>query len=242
MASSVTHLEACRRYREKNRKKVRESSKKYYDANKDKVSAYAKEYYENNKEYVNTRNKKYEEGRKEIRKEQKKIYYQENKDKINARNKKYQEEHEEHLKEKAKEYKSNHPEVVAKAFEKYNKTQKSKDRYKRYAKAHPERVRAKVNKRRAAKLNQLPLWADLEKIKKIYENCPKDMVVDHIIPLQGKNVSGLHIETNLQYLTPEENSKKLNKFSSEEHNKIFGKAYIRKINRVLKRNNAKGDD
>lgn len=57
-----------------------------------------------------------------------------------------------------------------------------------------------------------PKWADLEAIKLFYLVCPKGMTVDHIIPLKGKNVSGLHVLENLQYLTARENSKKHNKF------------------------------
>lgn len=57
-----------------------------------------------------------------------------------------------------------------------------------------------------------PSWANLTKIKEIYDNCPAGYQVDHIIPLQGKLVSGLHIETNLQYLTREENNRKSNKY------------------------------
>ena len=64
----------------------------------------------------------------------------------------------------------------------------------------------------AAKLNRTPPWADLDSISFIYENCPPGMHVDHIIPLQGKLVSGLHVPENLQYLTPEENRQKGNRY------------------------------
>ena len=70
----------------------------------------------------------------------------------------------------------------------------------------------KSNKRRALRLKATPKFANLNKIKEIYKNCPKGYEVDHIIPLQGKNISGLHIETNLQYLPMKENRIKGNKF------------------------------
>lgn len=42
----------------------------------------------------------------------------------------------------------------------------------------------------------------------IKKNCPNGMTIDHIIPLQGKNVCGLNVPWNLQYLTRLENCKK----------------------------------
>ena len=57
-----------------------------------------------------------------------------------------------------------------------------------------------------------PVWANLFEIKKLYAKCPEGYEVDHIIPLRGINVSGLHVETNLQYLSVIDNRKKSNNF------------------------------
>jgi len=70
-------------------------------------------------------------------------------------------------------------------------------------------------KYRAAKLLRIPKYADLEAINLFYKNCPIGYHVDHVIPLQGKNVSGLHILSNLQYLPAIENIAKSNKFLVE---------------------------
>lgn len=70
----------------------------------------------------------------------------------------------------------------------------------------------KSSARRKLLIQATPAWADLLKIKEIYNNCPKECHVDHIIPLQGKNICGLHVENNLQYLTAEENRRKSNKY------------------------------
>ena len=60
---------------------------------------------------------------------------------------------------------------------------------------------------------KMPKWADKNKINKFYSNRPTGYEVDHIIPLNGKTVSGLHVENNLQYLKKEDNRLKSNTFN-----------------------------
>lgn len=69
---------------------------------------------------------------------------------------------------------------------------------------------AKVAEYRAKKKQRTPAWADLTAIESFYNACPPGFEVDHIIPLNGKNVSGLHVLNNLQYLTRIENASKGN--------------------------------
>lgn len=75
-------------------------------------------------------------------------------------------------------------------------------------------------KRRCAKLNRTPKWLsefDLFFIEEMYhlatlrsQTLKTPFEVDHIIPLQGKTVSGLHVPTNLQIISRYENRSKKN--------------------------------
>lgn len=81
-----------------------------------------------------------------------------------------------------------------------------------WAEKNQGRRNAVEAKRRFVKERATPKWADLDAIREFYVNCPVGYEVDHIIPLKGKYVTGLHVLENLQYLTREENRKKSNKF------------------------------
>jgi len=81
-----------------------------------------------------------------------------------------------------------------------------------------QEYKEKLNKksRQGYKRERTPVWSDLKKIKDIKSKCPSGYHVDHIIPLMGSNVSGLHVPENLQYLTPRANLSKGNKFNPME--------------------------
>lgn len=89
---------------------------------------------------------------------------------------------------------------------------KKREQWRNWSKKNRDKQKIKHQFEKAEKLKRLPSWADRNAIAEFYRNCPEGHHVDHIIPLRGKNVSGLHILENLQYLPAKENMSKGNKF------------------------------
>lgn len=76
--------------------------------------------------------------------------------------------------------------------------------------------RALTNAYRQRCRNATPFWVDKVLLKQVYANCPHGYEVDHVVPLKGENVCGLHIPSNLQYLVKSENRSKTNKFNANQ--------------------------
>lgn len=90
------------------------------------------------------------------------------------------------------------------------------DHSKKYIKNNRHKYNAYLAKYRASKLSATPPWLtkqQLAEIQLFYKQARDiNMEVDHIVPLQGVNVCGLHVPWNLQLLTREQNASKSNNF------------------------------
>lgn len=138
-----------------------------------------------------------------------------------------------------KRYAAKHPERVRKHLKAWRSkraehcTMYNAEAYRKnssYYKAYVEKYRKlnlKKNRdyarlRYQRKMRVIPLWANRKLMKLMYD-VAREMsrsegipyTVDHIIPLAGRNVSGLHVETNMQIVPASFNNKKKNKTPGE---------------------------
>lgn len=60
--------------------------------------------------------------------------------------------------------------------------------------------------------HSMPRWADQTLIEKMYKHCPSGYEVDHVVPIAGIGVCGLHVHYNLQHLTKKQNTEKGNSY------------------------------
>jgi len=88
----------------------------------------------------------------------------------------------------------------------------------RKAAESPEYFRKKQSKRRAALHNAIISESYLDEIKDVYDEARRlelqdgiQRHVDHIVPLRGRNVCGLHVPWNLQIIPASENQRKSNR-------------------------------
>ena len=186
---------------------IKEYKRKWYLRNKENISLRGKERRIKFKEEINTKQRLKWATDKEYRNKKRistQKYYREN----------YQSK-------KWNKWSIENPVLAAKSKEKYriNNREKCQEINRQYRLKNKGIFANKEAKRRVNKLDATSPWADLNKIKEIYimaqrlrKNMPKqNFHVDHIIPLKGKNVCGLHVENNLRIIDGLSNMKKGNK-------------------------------
>ncbi len=122
--------------------------------------------------------------------------------------------------EKVKNNSSTRQEYMS-AYAKEQK-QKIKQIASKWQKNNKGKINANTAVRHAAKMLRMPAWLTKEEKQRIrcyyqlsaMRTRESDIVwnVDHIVPLQGENVSGLHVPWNLQVIPASDNFRKNNKF------------------------------
>jgi len=181
----VLRCKACKLLRDAARKAT------YRAENNDEWQVKRKEYYENNKESIMERIKGWCSENKEKVKEYRKTTARNCSERIKVNSKKYYQQNQEKMRESNRLWnKNNRP-----------------------------RRKAIAAKYRAASLQASVPWANQEAIASVYKECLEVSRitgilhhVDHIVPLQGKLVCGLHNEFNLGIIPAKENLTKSNKF------------------------------
>lgn len=124
-------------------------------------------------------------------------------------------------------WKVKNPEWGSLYHQRTKNTARHRARNKRSCKRNYEKKKAMymaaVVARRALKISAMPSWADRKAINKIYrerERISKETGVihhvDHIVPLQGREVCGLHVPWNLQIIPAPDNFIKYNRFDEKD--------------------------
>ena len=161
------------------------------------------------------------------------------KENVNAKNRAWAKANPEKIKESAKKFYAKNKEKETIRVKEFNLANPEKliARNLAWREANPGRLndlsrewrlknKGKTNsltaKRRAHKANATPSWANLFFIEEAYNLAKiRESItgicwhVDHIVPLNGRNVCGLHVENNLQVIPAIENMAKGNRFLDE---------------------------
>ena len=117
-------------------------------------------------------------------------------------------------------YKSNKEQILAASKEYYESNRESvKDRHSKHFQDNREMYYAKTARWRKSVRNAAVPWSDKADIDRIYAVCRRISErtgvkhhVDHTIPLQGDNVCGLHVPSNLRIIPAKMNLQKGNKY------------------------------
>lgn len=168
------------------------------------------------------RGSKWREDNKEIVNRKRREAHELNPEKHREYQRKFQKKHPERYKIYFHKWMTSHMEEYRKRTRRYreNNVEKLKEIHRKWARKNKGKVNAYTSKRIAQRKQATMKWANMDTIEQIYIESSRltdetgcQYSVDHIIPLQGKLVSGLHVENNLQIMLFNKNCAKGNKFN-----------------------------
>jgi len=149
-------------------------------------------------------------------KEYSRLYKQQNKSSVEKYSLEYRKEYYRKNRDKRLAWQKEYREANLEARLEYDRV-----RGKKYYQQNKEMFLEKGARRRSSKMQATPPWIDdvhKERLRSIYRACQnvsdktgKIHHVDHIIPLKGKDVCGLHVWWNLRIIPAEMNLSKGNK-------------------------------
>jgi hypothetical protein len=183
-----------------------------------------KEYYEKNKKELSIKAKEYRERNRKAISATKKLYAQANRDRIKAYKKQYHELSKEYLCEKSRKYYEENKDEVTRKSILYR--QRTKDRKAAYDRMFSQQNRHYRNMLKGAnRAKRIQRFVEWDKgltelvVQEAYDLCERreqltgeKWHVDHVIPLCGRNVSGLHVWNNLAVIPAAVNLSKNNKY------------------------------
>lgn len=226
----VSNGECCRcraeqssRYRAENKEKVREYRARYDAENRGKAQERKARYRSENSERLQEYNARYRAENQEKLREYKSIYRSRNPEKERERGAIYRSKDPEKLLDKYARYYAENLDKVRETKARYRAANPEKMREKsaRYRSNNPEKVHARRVNRRASLLQRTPVWFGefdymvmieaIDLAKRREQSTGIKWHVDHMIPLQGCQASGLHCAQNLQVIPAALNLKKSNR-------------------------------
>lgn len=217
-------IEARFRKTEKYKIVKKNKAKKYYIKHKEKVLGSQKDYARRNKDIIALRRKEYREKNSQKLKEYRQQWFANNKERVTKKLREKFLANPDIIRKKRNEYirkKSDHIKKWRKEWLRKNRERLREKKRLSYQK-NKSGYFARAVKRKAALLQRIPVWADFMLIDNIYKERQRISQetgiihhVDHIIPLNGKNVSGLHVHNNLRVVPAEINLSKNAKLIEE---------------------------